>query len=473
MPLRPQAQLLALVGLSTGLLACGEAPSYQIGWRIADADGITNPDTVSELRTVKQCSEVGLSLIEVTALAGDGSVAHVSRFPCFPSPFADGDLVDGPTLAPGDYTLSITGLRRSGEVWDCTPDPNADPDIDPLCIAQASAQVSIAEGQLPAVEVVLLAPPQCDDGIDNDNDGRVDRQDRACQLDPEGNEDGDRGAVIFQLTTTMLDSQVVLPVNVRINYLQISVDGEEVYRASDSADLDLRLWPYRVPLFSLSLEPGPHTLEVTALGGSGIADDPLTQTLSRDFVVDIEQGAYVVEQFDFGIDTFLQPIEDGFYLYLGQLPYPGAEEKHTLTCQLLDGSTVEGLRLRVLDEDQQPLDALTLGFDTLGGVDGAQGWIDMPCQTSNFGSNDLPWGGYSLEAQGLRNGEVCFDQVYNGRIGPLDGPAPLAPQGDGGAQRLFMQRVVDDQDMPPAACVECQEADDCSTHKCNNGLCVH
>ncbi|NVB37543.1 hypothetical protein G6O69_06845 [Pseudenhygromyxa sp. WMMC2535] len=476
---RPLRRLPALACLTclAGAAACAEEASVRFSWRVAtDEAALADPDSVPPLQSVTQCAEVGLGTIEISAIAADGSVEKVSRFACFPSPFADGDSVEGPVLEPGEYTFELTALRRSGLEWTC----DEEDEEAGACVGRASAGPTLVSvGLQPSVEFVLLAPPECDDGVDNDGDGRVDSKDRSCQSDPTGPEDGDIGTVSFQLSLTMLDSPVVLPRNVRANTVRIDIDGETVEQFTAS-DLELSSWPFRLPLFAERLDPGAHTLSVVLLGGAQQDSAELSESLSIDFEADDEQAGYVVERFDFSSDRFLEPIEDDFRVILSEIPYPGATESSATTCQLLDGEALDAMRLRVRDESEQVLDAASLGFDAVGGADVDDGWIELPCLVAPLSSSALIWGGYTLEAQGLLGGEVCFDSTYHGVLGPdeLDyvGVVPLAPQGNDNAQNLYLQRVVDDEGYPPAGCVECSVDDDClegaSNLRCEQGLCV-
>ena len=469
----PALAIALVAGSVVFAVGCTEDPSYQLSWRLAsDPAGLDDPASNPELTAVSQCSEVGIAKLEVTTRDGKGDIVDVSRYPCFPSVFADGLPTDGPlALEPGEYTLEVQGLRRTGEPWTCDED-GPDP-----CVARAHATVSVAEGQLPEVEVVLLAPPQCDDGVDNDLDGRVDGHDPACLLDPTANEDFDAGAVVFQLTATFLDHQVVAPPDVRVTSLVGTVDGEELFTLN-TAELDPAFWPYRLPVLSERYEPGMHTLAVVGIGQDGEAR---TAELVHEFSVNDEQAGFVLHQLDFSADQFLESIVEPFSLIATLERYPGAGATSLIQgCKLSNGEPTGDMRIRVRDTDDQIVDLVALGM-SVDIVDDGDGWVRMDCPVAPFSSGALTWGAYTMEAEVLVGETVCFADAYDVTLGPLDPvePAPLAPKGSGGEQNLRLERVATALDGGgwdvPAECVECATSSDCtesSNLTCVDGLCV-
>lgn len=460
--------MLATFGLFTlGAGGCTEDPSYQLSWRLTDdAQVFAGSGSAPALTAVSQCSEVGIAKLEVTTLAADGSIADISRYPCFPSVFAEGGAADGPTLAPGTYTLEIEGLRRTDEPWVCEPDPDL-PDAGP-CVAQAQASVVVVEGRLPEVDFLMLSPPQCDDGIDNDDDGRVDEKDPACLIDPTSREDSDLGAVVFQLSTTFLDSRAVAPSDVGVRTLVVDVDGDEVLRIKTNS-LDPAIWPYRLPAFSERYETGEHLLEITGLDSD---DQPLTEALAVPFAANDAQSGFVLQQFDFLDTDFVEPIVEPFSIVVSLLAYPGASS-FTSNCELGDGTAVTSARMRVFDEDQSVLDPAGLGLSVEATVE-ADGWVSIACPAASIESAPLTWGAYSIEIEALVDDAVCFDSAYDVSVGPLLDPveaAPLAPKGTGGAQNIVVARVLDDEGRPPPGCEECTVDENCDSGECSNGLC--
>lgn len=443
--------------------SCAEPPSYAVRWKLVDQAG-----EVSELSSVKQCADVGLSTIRVTTKRGEVIIDR-REYPCFPGAFERGEAVEVPALPPGEYEVEIEGLRRTGEPWVCEAEP---------CVAFATDTVTISEGELPTVEVELLQPPECDDGIDNDRDGRVDGSDPACILDPSGVESAETAFTLFQLTVSFLGSAAVFPADVSVDALRLEVDGEqadgtpivdELLAEIPAFELDTTQWPFRLPLLAHDYEPGSYVLSVVAVDQQGTA---VTSAHELPFEVPLEQ--FVLEQIDFGGDRFLEPIVEPIAATLGLLLDPADEVGPP--CELggfVAGApvTIERMWLRVTDENQQPLDAATLALTgTAAGspvmpimpVDELDGWVSLACPSSMVVSAPLSWGSYDLEVEARIGDVACFTS---------EGPRDLAPLGQSGAQEFYLTRVVDDQGAPPAGCEECSVDADCSGQVCEAGIC--
>jgi hypothetical protein len=440
--------LLALTG-------CGQPPSFELSWQISET--LEDPPP---LTAVKQCSDVGVFSVRVTVRAGNEKVA-IDEHPCASSIDSS---VEGPPLEPGEYTIEVQGLRRSGEPWF---DPEVDAEADP--IAYSKQTLIVSDGALPSVNVVLLAPPECDDGIDNDRDGTVDGQDPGCQIVTETgfSESNDTGLTLFQLDVAFLDRSVVKPDNVGVTGIRleiaawqppdtITIDGQrpnQFERTIANYELDYSQWPFPVPLLSAELD-GSGTLELlaTAVGPDG----DMTETQSIPFPIVEGEGTYVFGHLAFGIDRFLQPIVEPIALVFE----PGCSPGGTLA--------LERMWIRVVDESDAPLDAATLGLTgtTISGgsamailpVDEAGGWVSFECPSSVVRTNELVWGNYQIEARAVRAADTCFES-------PI---ADLAPQ-PFSAQTIGLERVLID-DLP--ACPECVDNADCSGQICNEGLCV-
>ena len=151
----------AIVLLATAFLssACGQQGSYELRWTI----GCKTPDDREScaLRSVKECSQVGLDSVEV--FAQQGSAETRSVFPCFSD--AEGAMGRGPELETGDVTLQIYGLSPGGQKL-----------IGPLAV-----ETTIPSSGFVLVDVDLPRPPACNDGVDNDGDGLVDLHDPDCK----------------------------------------------------------------------------------------------------------------------------------------------------------------------------------------------------------------------------------------------------------------------------------------------------
>lgn len=463
---------LGRVGLAAGLAwisGCAEPPAYEVRWRLIDEAGLADPsfEAATELRSVKQCADVGVMRVRVTTRYLDNRILDVREYPCFPSVFGSGGAVEVPALPSGEYQVEVRGLRRTGDPWVCVDDPNT-PEVEP-CVAWAKANVTVAEDSLPIVEVVLLRPPECDDGIDNDRDGRVDGKDPACILDPTGPESADSGATLFQLSVSFLASEVVRPANVGVTRLDLSVDGE-LFAQLPATQLDTSQWPFRMPLLSGRFDAGTHQFTLQPVGPDGTAK---TLPFEREFMVNEDAAGFLLEHVEFELDSFVEPIIEPIAATAGLLLNPGDQTGPLCTLGgLLGGApvTIERVGWRVTDalDQDQPLDAATLALSGSAGgagiepVDEADGWVSFACPSSVVSSVPLTWGSYQIEIRAQIGDVVCFRS---------DGVEELAPVGQAGAQSFTLDRVVDDQGAPPPGCEECEVDSDCSGQICDAGIC--
>lgn len=453
------ALALALVG------GCDEPPSYQLRWRLGDAAALADPALAPALTSVKQCADVGVSKVRVTTRrASDDTIVDSREYPCFPGAFERGDAVAIPALPAGEYVVTVERVRRTGEPWVCEEGEQCETFVDD------TNTVTIGEGLLETIEVVLLQPAQCDDGVDNDRDGRVDGMDPACILDPSGPESAESSFTLFQTSVTFLDSPAVLPANVSVAALRFGIDTEADGDPSDDQllaevlvdDVDVSQWPFRLPLLSHDFDDGDYVLSVHAVDEDG---NQLTSPHELEFSV--PDDPFVVSVFEFGSDRFLAPIVDSFatstVLQLEPTDLTGPP------CELggFAGVAVEQMWFRVTDQDEQPLDAVSLGLTGLASgspimaVDEANGWVSFACPTTAVSSTLLPWGSYEVEVEARIGAAACFT------IEPL----ALAPVGKAGAQTLLLSRILDDQGVPPAGCEECFTQNDCSGQICDAGIC--
>jgi hypothetical protein len=145
-----------IVLLPLGLVACGEAGSYELTWTIGCETG---EDPACAVVSIRDCSRRGLDSIEVIALQ-DGEQRAI--FPCF-SP-DDGPVGRGPGLDSGSVQLDVYGLAADGV----------------RLTGPAAVTAEIPESGLVPVEVNLPEPAACADGVDNDGDGLVDLMDPGC-----------------------------------------------------------------------------------------------------------------------------------------------------------------------------------------------------------------------------------------------------------------------------------------------------
>lgn len=476
---RPALRVTAglAVALGFALLGCTAEPTTALRWRLADAEG-----EAPALTSVTQCSSVGVASVRVSTLVGGTDLCSAvlvdeREYACLPEAFALGDPVDGPALEPGDYAILVQGLRRSGDPWPCgTDDEELDCALDPelvetpgYCVARALVEVSVDDSSritsvngepLAAdepLEVVLEAPPECDDGIDNDGDGKVDGTDVACLLAPEGPESADASVTFFQPTVSFLGTEGVKPVNVEVNFLDVELDGEPLAYISRN-QLDYSSWEYELPLLFASLEEGEHEFSITGVRRFGLGDEtPVTQPLTRVFST---TAGFPPDNFDFASEDFLAPLVYPFALNLTLTLGPDSFSAYACELGGLAGPLLERMWIRVTDEADIPLDAATLGLN-VAAVDEAGGWVSFDCPATILRSAALDWGRYSIQVEGRIGGETCFES---------GAAQPLLPQPTS-AQALMLDRVLDGA-APPPACQECINDDDCDAQLCSDGICV-
>jgi len=428
----PSLVALALAGLG----GCAEEPSFQLRWQLAD-----DLDVVAPLTSVKQCADVGIKKFRLEVRGVDDPASAAPRlskdYACFPNAFASGDAVEGPTLDPGDYVLEFIGVRRSGGEWLC---PDVDDQGNPIevgCVRD-SANVTVRAGELPELEFVVQAPVQCDDGVDNDRDGRVDGSDLACVLG-QPYESFDAGLTLFQLSVGLLDNPLIEPRHVGIDDFEFTIDGE-AFELLDPTSGPGQLWPWRFGLLDARLDAGPHTLELVALAG----DAPLTSPQTFDFVVDAEDGAFVIHEFALGSAEFLAPIEDTI-----ALSWSMGSTLVAPPCGSASGP-IDDMRIRLFEAGS----VLPLGVDdfvsfpstplTNPSVE-AEGWLAFDCDNGGrlASAAALTWteAGYAIEIEGRVGGVTCFASANT----------PLRP-GSFSPISVLVPPVVDGQGMPPAGC---------------------
>ena len=457
------APVWAVLGL--GASACTSPPSYTLSWSLIANDG--DLGQAPSLDSVRQCSEVGIAQIRVTAISAGVSIS-VDEYPCFP-----GSTIEGPTLEPGDYTLEIEGLRRTGGTWNFDPDETSEDQR----IAYAEAEVSVTEGGLPNIDFVLRAPPECDDGIDNDNDGRVDARDPACIIDATNLELADSGISLVQSSVSFLyaANPVVRPTNLGIRSLRLEIEDLVVATIQDF-ELDYSRAPFRLPLVAETLPAGSYAVTLTALDAGGQA---LTEPLASSVPLGVPeaQTGFLLEDFVFSADTFLEPLLLPF-IFSQQLRLSpiGSEPIKTSLCELggfakVDDTFVpirlDELQIRVTRVDtsdpsvvEETLDAASLGLTFINNTPvettDAGDWVSFACPSAAIRSEALDWGRHQIELRGLIGGEPCFSS---------SDVTDLAPQSGTNAQPFTLERVFEG-DSVPVACYECSEdADDCDDGK--------
>jgi hypothetical protein len=478
---RPHRALLLLPVLLAG---CQEEPSYFLRWKVTDhVLNLVEPEGAEDLTSVLQCSSVGFGQVELTTFVGDTNVIADQRiFPCFPDSFHDVDAkVGGPELEPGEYTVLLAALRESGGFWERdfpggTAVPESwlcleEPDIVSCLWGINLAELTVEEDQ-PAVtleDLVLLAPPQCDDGVDNDQDGLVDLADPACLFDPlAANEIDDTDASLISFDVTFLEANptatcIGLGISRIIVELDKDIENPIIEQACATPVTEL------APFLGV-LEPGEHQVDIFAVE-AGTEDTPATVKKTFDVVVSETEGAFFRETVDFGPDDFLEVIEKPVRF---KISYQATSELIRQACGPEGNEEgelcIEEFEVTALQDDQ-PL-ALT--------------WEDFTgdCKSVSIQSvEEVIWAGmgadhhaYSLEVKAL--GRPMADPLTCPTDDPQGDPDAVCYETDDAyalapeLTRIVLPRVLDDEGMPPAGCQDCDTDQDCGeAGACVGGVC--
>lgn len=508
-----RAQALA-VSASAILAGCGEDPSFEVRWAIAsDFTTLASP---IDPESVAECTAFGLGGVRVTTKSG-GLLIDEREFQCF-----EGGAVSGPTLDDGIYDIEVVGLRRNGNPWTCTlevdtpvlmaddcetgsegcgclpeafcneglncaaqilpfnSDGTRDP-ADPICLpctAREKQRVEI-DGSRPELQYTLIAPPECDDGIDNDEDGLTDVLDPACASDATKAEDSDLQDTIISVSASFLDNNPLADCDSTANIkfpllvgtLQFEVHGPEGLLHSEvfecQRNLPLRTFPlpagdYEIRLLGFTLPPFvpfPNKIPLPPL------DFTVVKTLP--FVVTASAGGFVNERIDFRGEDFLTPLQGrvgaSFIFDADGDPATSAAGRLCTDASVKSGSPldIEELRIRVLDRDGVAVDPATLAIPG-GSVDGDATRTSCDNLNLEFSTAVLDWNSYTLEVEGLVGGEVCYDQ----------GPATMWTLPDEAKTETLFRVLVAGE--PPAGCEDCSVDADCpstSAPRCEASLC--
>jgi len=512
---------LALLLCTLPLVACKEPPSFRVRWSLQDREG----DTRDVTRAI-DCSSLGINAVQVTSIDGFGDVADERIFPCFLDRFEDldGD-VGGPALPDGPYAIEVRAVQRNGEPWRTgAPDPQIrDSDLEgeasychpaakhvgcqDVDVACSCEVIDVSESVTPQLRpcidkevlddgtigdgiddidgvkcsrylAALVAPAECVDGIDNDQDGLVDAQDPACTRGiPDAAEDSSVGVVQFRAVVTVfgnpeLDAGAVGLTELRVRACTeqppgvpcTAEDGTTVEGTIDLATLGLR---ENEPIFfDEQLQVGRYTVEVVGLDTAGeVRTRP--ELAPPVEVFDNVPGTFVDIEVDFGVDDFLTPVSAPakFLIYYEQRPDDGSVRG----CDpgVGDGTlTVADVSLELRDAHGGALPMPAPSADPVRPLDGTPGG----CLVREIRTQPLDWGGYTLRVEAhAADGTVCFTTDGQG-IAP-DAPLTLFPNS---APVLVVPRVLVNG-VPPESCRDCavDELDsvDCNHNECRSGIC--
>jgi hypothetical protein len=474
--LRTLLHILPLL-VSATVLGCQEEPSFRLRWTIDPALAAGDPSVKPRLGTPVDCSGVGVMDVRIVTRDAFGVVVDARTRPCFSSALTKPEgTVAGPALPPGPYAVEIRGVRRDGVGWDRTllpleelePNPGCVPELEvaaseqrPTCSLESLSCdctfVEVAEGRTEHLDgFVIDAPPQCQDGVDNDQDGLVDMFDPACRM---GQSTGDLYA--REDAVVIANAQLVVRASVLDDNPVATCKGLGISRFIVTLDEDSTL---AEPICStvlgrifqasaMVMPDATHTVRVVAVDFAG---QPLT--IAKETVIHAPPGGggrFDIDV-DFSADDFLQPIVASAQLIPRFSPYEGIGS-FTRGCQpdeLWTGGTLTlpEVRLRLLGTHGQPLSPAPKLTNDLS----LDGQTSIPC-SGTYMTQPLAWGEYLLEVEALSpEGEVCFSNAGD--------PSLTAP----GESFLAVPRVFP----IPSSCLDCTADAECVFGSiCDEGVC--
>ncbi len=383
--------LALLVALSSG--GCGGHGEFVITWSFSDG----------EITSAGDCSSRGVERVVITFENDQGGTVKQFVFNCGQ---ASSRIR---SVATGTYSVRVQAFGPAGLPFEdpATGEPAL---LEYLTDFQITDNGAVTEGT-----VVFTPNPPCADFVDNDGDGLVDAADPGC-LDKNGDYDPDpnRGeedevgpgqlSLTWQINGGRDTCSEVQPAGATTT--SVLVDGLETGRF-DCAD----------GTGTFSLSSGGHTVALQLLDES---DDVLATTPTRDITV--LQDLTTEEDFDVLPADFDPPqtgeLEVGFWwITAGK----GCNDASPVVAEQ---------SLRLVDDNDQVVDATTLAGDP---VDGTRGQC-TDIQQSEALNLDLPVGTYTLTVVGYVPGAVAcwqqLDEPLQVDIGPNPPYALVIPQTD-------------------------------------------
>lgn len=451
-----RAPLLLPVAALALATACAEDSSFVLRWQV----GRSEAEAALPLRSVRQCSDLGLGFVRVVTLDYDGNEVDRREFPCFPDEFKQPDgAAPGPELAAGDYYVTVLGLTRRGLTRpDLDPEDPSDP--EPV-LARAGLKVTVrskGEGAL-VDDFRLIGADECADGIDNDRDGSVDLADPPCR-EGQVREDLDLSGALFTFEAQLLggDNPRATCSNLGLASFRITLDG-------DAAGARTIPCTTTVQSFSADLPPGEHSWTVEGLDRDGAAvTEALSDPQAATFTVGATGFVLVPIAVDFTLASFLAepPFRGPLPFSIQYQPYPDAPLGRpcdpsnlvdfgelvlgtTRVTLLADGELATAV---TLDELPFPVEAMCSEFDRLRVTS------DLVWSTVEGASR------YALQVESWAEGDdpqtaaPCFSNAA--------APAVLAPNID---LALAVPRVRSD-----GACADCTSNTQCT--RCEDGVCL-
>jgi hypothetical protein len=223
------------------------------------------------------------------------------------------------------------------------------------------------------------------------------------------------------------------------------------------------------PSVSRPLPAGEYVLRVIGIQ-AGTEDVPATVPVeSAPFEIAADTGSFVPMVFDIGGEDLLEPLESPLRL---SFTYQDTDDR-TRACEPAIGVggnvVLDRVTFSILEPDGDEWKAVSdhaaLMFD-IGdlnpNVENEQ--ITIDCPNGPLYSASVSWGAYAVSAVAETGGNACFDL-------PATEPFQLAPGDD--TNLVVLPRIFEgDPKMPPMACIECENDNDCGGElACVAGVC--
>lgn len=434
--------------------ACQDTPAFRLRWTVdtSERQDLEPSSGPPGLFTAADCSRVGLTMVEVLTFSGTGDELSgpVDRrySACFPFWFAvSTEGIDGPTLDDGQYTVFVRGVQtnRSRSAWfdesigadgpnwcstinpgSCAADEAVLPPVcnDDACpagyVACDCTTVSVDGGDptfLP--NFTLGAPPECEDGIDNDGDHLIDRRDPGCEVY------GHENAEVDVSKTTIVDVGLsIFGVDVQDTLQCEAIDLSRFELKPSWLDTTIDLVCGGDPVIRIPTPPDDATPTLTLTGVTG------STSVTADITVPLEiTEGLATPQFALGPEQFIEPVEAAIFL-------------------VIECDTGETVRVQSYMGDQPTPIALA---DESGSFNGEP----LSCPTEGyFTTEPVVWGTYSATVS----------------VGPDDATscwATLTPQA------LFPGLwTIDLEATGESGCPECRTNLDCDADQiCSDDVC--
>ena len=433
-------------------VACQNEPSFTLRWELQRAAS-AEPSTA--IVTAQQCSETGVAYVQARVVSQmSGEVVGTKTFPCFSPAMADpAHLLSGPSLnASGPHTVELRALDRSRNAWVglATLDPAL-----PSGTGFTYVNLELAEGDTVALStpIILSAPPECADGIDNDVDGLIDRFDSACLTDPMGSEDAEQLASQLLVDVTFFqDNPGFRCAIVGVDAVTLDIiDDQGLTITEITKDCEFNTVDFGI--VSEVLAPGAYQIRAWAIDSNGVA---MTEAQVTELDVVTSNGIAAEIPVDFPASSFSPAIELPMSV---RFVFEDALHQCAPSANVGGSLFLDEIEFLVLDGDGIPVPSSD--FDAEGTTT-PEGGLLTSCTTNSIDGPVSVWGQYTVSAVARSGGVDCF---------AIDTVA-LAPRLPGDTQAIVLDRVNIDG-VIPEACAECQNDSDCNIERrCELNVCV-